>query len=196
MATWVGSQARALPNTGGTESQFNEEYTSKYEYKAANQDEISLTVGMRLLVIQKDEDGWWQGKCVNQPDVLGWFPANYVEKSPIPAPNNASASTPTNNDAVLMVVRTLYSYAARYPEELTFEQYELLDIIEEPPNDPEWYLARNSNGNIGIVPKNYVEKQPENNKISHSNYDRVTANFNHEASSSPVREVSLLLLFV
>ena len=146
----------------------NEEYVSKYEYNPSKDDELSLTKGMKLLVLQKEQDGWWLGRSLDRPDLTGWFPSNYVFQSPSSPP----AQTQQN---VLMVVRTLYPYAARYPEELTFEQYQLLDVIEEPANDPEWYLARSSDGKVGLVPKNYVEVNPGNNPIPRSNYDRVTS---------------------
>ena len=184
MATWA-SPARII-NPAGAPEQFDEEYTSQYDYTATKDDELSLRVGMRLLALKKEEDGWWFGKSIDGTQLSGWFPSTYVKKSSTPSPK--ASSTPSQSSDKIMIARSLYPYAARYPGELTIEQYEQLDIIEDPPNEPDWWLARNSDGKTGLVPKNYVEKQPDK-PISHSNYDHVTPLLN-EARSTPVREVS------
>jgi len=189
MATWA-NPAR-LPNPAGGRDEFDEEYTSQYDYAAAKDDELSLRIGMRLLVLQKEEDGWWLGKSIDGTQMSGWFPSTYVKKSTPPPSYNEPRppqSSPSKTNDKIMVARSLYPYAANYPGELTVEQFELLDIIEDPPNEPDWWLARNSEGNTGLVPKSYVEKQPDT-PISRSNYDHVTPQAN-DIRASPVREVS------
>ena len=52
--------------------------TAIFEYQAANDTEISLTVG-NTYTIAKEEDGWYQGTDVVSGK-FGWFPGNYVEK--------------------------------------------------------------------------------------------------------------------
>ncbi len=51
----------------------------------------------------------------------------------------------------------LYKFQGRNDEELNFEQGERLDILQRPEDDPEWWKARNANGEVGLVPKNYVQ---------------------------------------
>lgn len=58
---------------------------------------------------------------------------------------------------ILFVVLALYSFQAQGDEELSFSKDERLDIIEKPSNDPDWWRARNQLGEIGLVPKNYVQ---------------------------------------
>ena len=187
MAAWASS---GLPNHNRNEK-FNEEFVSQYNYTASKEDELSLTVGMRLLVENKDNDGWWFGKTLSGPPMSGWFPSTYVKKSST-ANFSPPASTLSQQTDKIMVARSLYAYAGRYPEELTIEQFELLDIIEDPPNEPEWWLARNAEGKTGLVPKNYVEKQADG-PIIPSNYDRVTPLRNND-QPIPLPAVSFIQL--
>jgi len=156
-------------------TQVNEEYISKFNYDATKDDELSLTKGMRVLVLKMEEDGWWYGRDAERMGNPGWFPSNYVAKDNQPglATDVPVASKPQTNGC-LMVARCLYPYQTDHQEELRFEQDELLDILEEPPDDPEWWLARNSEGTVGLVPKNYVEKVPDAQPVSSNRkYDAV-----------------------
>ena len=149
-------------------NQLNEEYVSKFNYDALKDDEISLTKGMRVLVLRMEEDGWWFGRDADRPGNPGWFPSNYVTKNS-QSMEPSLAAKPQSNGCI-MVVRCLYPFNTENQEELRFEQDELLDIVEEPPDDPEWWLARNSEGVVGLVPKNYVEVVPD----AQPRYDAVT----------------------
>lgn len=46
---------------------------------------------------------------------------------------------------------------AQNEEELSFSKAERLHIVDKPPNDPDWWMAVNSTGQSGLVPKNYVQ---------------------------------------
>lgn len=52
---------------------------------------------------------------------------------------------------------TLYSFDAQNTEELGFKKGEKLDIVDHPAHDPEWWMARNQLGQMGLVPTNYIE---------------------------------------
>ena len=56
-----------------------------------------------------------------------------------------------------LVSSYLFSFAAQNNEELSFVKGERLEILDRPPADPDWYRARNTNGSIGLIPKNYVQ---------------------------------------
>uniref|UniRef100_A0A6G1SIF7 Cytoplasmic protein NCK2 n=1 Tax=Aceria tosichella TaxID=561515 RepID=A0A6G1SIF7_9ACAR len=47
----------------------------KYNYKSQQPDELSLTKGAKVSVLEKSDDGWWKGDL---DGVIGWFPSNYV----------------------------------------------------------------------------------------------------------------------
>uniref|UniRef100_A0A0N5AW97 NCK2 n=1 Tax=Syphacia muris TaxID=451379 RepID=A0A0N5AW97_9BILA len=52
---------------------------AKYSYEPQREDELRLTKGDVVDVLEKSSDGWWKGVCRNE---TGWFPSNYVDESP------------------------------------------------------------------------------------------------------------------
>ena len=122
---------------------------AKFKYQSANEDELSLEKGQEVIVIEKEADGWWRGRCGTK---IGWFPFNYVEEV-----KQAEESAPPAEKSFICGVIALYSFSSGNPEELKFEKGDLMDIIDQPPDDPDWWEARKANGSIGLVPRNYVE---------------------------------------
>ena len=57
---------------------------------------------------------------------------------------------------ILDIMVALYTFKAQNDTELSFDKGERLEIIDRPPSDPDWYKARNTSGQIGLVPKNYL----------------------------------------
>ncbi|XP_022098620.1 cytoplasmic protein NCK2-like isoform X2 [Acanthaster planci] len=146
-----------------------------YNYVARQPDELSLRKGEKLTVLEKSGDGWWRGECNGE---TGWFPSNYVneEGDSLPASQKSSVSSKGDENVLgedyIHTVIALYKFQGRNDEELNFEQGERLDILQRPEDDPEWWKARNTKGEIGLVPKNYVEE--------------ITANAQHVPVSNPV----------
>lgn len=52
----------------------------------------------------------------------------------------------------------LYSFTSSNEQELSFEKGDRLEIVERPPSDPEWFRARDNRGNVGLVPRNYLQE--------------------------------------
>ncbi|VDM75962.1 unnamed protein product [Strongylus vulgaris] len=149
----------------------------KFSYDPRLEDELKLTKGETITVLDKSSDGWWKGESNGRN---GWFPSNYVEEvtdqiypsgngnegtngsvlGRPPVTVTAAPASSTQNKSVLECVKALYSFDASTVEELSFRKGELLDIIDHPAHDPDWWLARNSVGQQGLVPKNYIEVTP------------------------------------
>ena len=139
---------------------------AKYKYTSTREDELSLEKGDEVIVMEKEADGWWRGRCGTR---IGWFPFNYVEELPDAAPSSAvgggggmGGAQPQQPPAMkeknfICGVVALYSFNSGNPEELPFEKGDLMDIIDQPPDDPDWWEARKSDGSKGLVPRNYVE---------------------------------------
>ena len=50
----------------------------------------------------------------------------------------------------------MYTFKAQNDTELSFSKGERLEVIDRPPSDPDWFKARNTSAQIGLVPKNYL----------------------------------------
>lgn len=145
----------------------------KFAYTAEREDELTLVKGSRVVVMEKCSDGWWRG---SQAGRVGWFPSNYVQEEVGGADdrgegdasqgyggsqgtlvaNGRAGGGGGGRGGVLHLVQTLYPFSPVTEEELNFEKGEVMEVVEKPENDPEWWRCRNSRGMVGLVPKNYV----------------------------------------
>jgi len=48
-----------------------------YDFKPQNSDELQLSVGQKIKIINRDDGNWWMGECNGQS---GMFPATYVRE--------------------------------------------------------------------------------------------------------------------
>ncbi|XP_035510291.1 cytoplasmic protein NCK1 isoform X1 [Dicentrarchus labrax] len=143
----------------------------KFSYSAEREDELSLVKGTRVVVMEKCSDGWWRGSYNGRS---GWFPSNYVTEDmdgtaggvgmgglgdppgSLTEKLAAVMNSTTNGNRVLHTVQALYPFGSGNDEELNFEKGEVMEVVEKPENDPEWWKCRKADGQLGLVPKNYV----------------------------------------
>ncbi|TKS87694.1 Cytoplasmic protein NCK1 NCK adaptor protein 1 [Collichthys lucidus] len=143
----------------------------KFSYTAEREDELSLVKGTRVVVMEKCSDGWWRGSYNGRS---GWFPSNYVTEDMEATAGGggmggvgdpagslteklaAVVNSTTNGNRVLHTVQALYPFSSGNDEELNFEKGEMMEVVEKPENDPEWWKCRKADGQLGLVPKNYV----------------------------------------
>lgn len=105
----------------------------KYNYQAQQPDELPLTKGTRILILEKSNDGWWRGQSGN---AVGWFPSNYTTEEC--DNNDEQLHTYAMAENVLDIVVALYSFNSNNDQELSFEKGDRLEIIDRPVSDPEW----------------------------------------------------------
>jgi len=122
----------------------------KYNYQAQQPDELSLIKGTRILILEKSNDGWWRGQSGTSQ---GWFPSNYTQAEC----DDDTLHTYAMAENVLDIVVALYSFRSNNEQELSFDKGDRLEILDRPKTDPEWYKARNGQGVIGLVPRNYLQ---------------------------------------
>ena len=53
---------------------------AKYNYEKQRDDELELTKGNRVVVLEESEDKWWRGRNLETGED-GWFPSNYVTEN-------------------------------------------------------------------------------------------------------------------
>ena len=136
---------------------------AKFNYPSQRDDELDLKKGDQILVTEKENDGWWKGESNGKS---GWFPNNYVDitdakdaPSEYATPDDVMPFRSNGGmDQILCKVRTLYPFSSQSNEELSFEKDIVLEIIEKPKDDPDWWKARTPTGEVGLVPRNYVQE--------------------------------------
>uniref|UniRef100_A0A4W5KW39 NCK adaptor protein 1b n=1 Tax=Hucho hucho TaxID=62062 RepID=A0A4W5KW39_9TELE len=128
----------------------------KFSYTAEREDELSLVKGTHVIVMEKCSDGWWRGGYQGRS---GWFPSNYVTED-ADGTLAAVVHSASNGNRVLHTVQALYPFSSGNDEELNFEKGEVMEVVEKPDNDPEWWKCRKADAQLGLVPKNYVTVLP------------------------------------
>ncbi|TMW48704.1 hypothetical protein DOY81_006223 [Sarcophaga bullata] len=144
----------------------------KYNYQAQQPDELSLTKGTRILILEKSNDGWWRGQSGN---AVGWFPSNYTTED---CDNDGEIHTYAMAENVLDIVVALYSFNSNNDQELSFEKGDRLEIVDRPASDPDWYKARNNQGQVGLVPRNYLQELNDYLATPYRNNSGATGNGN------------------
>ncbi|KAM6221864.1 SH3 domain-containing protein 19 isoform 2-T2 [Rhynchocyon petersi] len=123
-----------------------------HDFPAEQVDDLNLTSGEIVYLLEKVDADWYRGKCRNQ---TGLFPANYVKVIvDIPERGN-SKSRPVSSHCIKgsrCVAR--FEYIGDQNDELSFTEGETI-ILKELVNE-EW--ARGELGDrTGIFPLNFVE---------------------------------------
>lgn len=124
-----------------------------YNYDATEDNELSFKANDRIMVIQKDDSGWWHGELNGQ---IGIFPSNFVESGDSAAPAAAAvAAAPQDTKGnIPHQCKVLYDYNADSDSELTIKEGDILTIETE---DEGWYFGQNTKGDSGRFPSNYVQ---------------------------------------
>ncbi|KAM4795087.1 F-BAR and double SH3 domains protein 2 [Rhinophrynus dorsalis] len=64
-----------------------------------------------------------------------------------------------------LTCKVIYSYKASQPDELTIEEHEMLEVIEDGDME-DWVKARNKAGQVGYVPEKYLQFPTSNSLLS------------------------------
>ncbi|KAF7298359.1 Actin cytoskeleton-regulatory complex protein [Mycena kentingensis (nom. inval.)] len=110
-----------------------------YAYEADGAEDITFGENVILIANPSKSGGeWWYGRSVSDGRT-GMFPKTYVaEINPMPA-------------------KAIYAYTAANPDELSFAEGEMLDIIDT--SEEEWWKVERG-GVVYIVPAAYLEANP------------------------------------
>ncbi|XP_063807291.1 F-BAR and double SH3 domains protein 2 isoform X2 [Pseudophryne corroboree] len=64
-----------------------------------------------------------------------------------------------------LTCKVIYSYQASQPDELTIEEHEMMEVIEDGDME-DWVKARNKSGQVGYVPEKYLQFPTSNSLLS------------------------------
>uniref|UniRef100_A0A667G3D2 SH3 domain containing 19 n=1 Tax=Lynx canadensis TaxID=61383 RepID=A0A667G3D2_LYNCA len=134
-----------------------------HDFPAEQVDDLHLTSGEIVYLLEKIDTDWYRGKCRNQ---TGIFPANYV-KVIIDVPEGGKGKRESMSSHCVKGPRCIarFEYIGDQKDELSFSEGEII-ILKEYVNE-EW--ARGElRDRIGIFPLNFVELM-EDHPISGAN---------------------------
>lgn len=143
--TTTAAASTSAPAGGGLRQQVR----ALYNYDATEDSELSFKANERLVVLQKDDSGWWQGELNGR---VGMFPSNFVE---VVDPNAPTKEVASEQKELGGQCKVLYDYKADSDSELTIKEGELLTVESE---DEGWFFGFNSKGESGRFPSNYVQQ--------------------------------------
>lgn len=155
------------------------ELIALYDYTASEDNEISFSEGEKVILLEKDESGWW--KYVSFLDCITFLfthpgagmraaklafshptlSRRLVRAAPVRSLMRAPRwkSTRTTGALLCAVVSltrcsALYDYEAEDETELTIKEGEVLRVLTETDG---WYFGTNKQGHEGNFPSNFVE---------------------------------------
>ena len=115
-----------------------------FPYASKLEDELTLNVRDKIKILDRADDGWWYGSLAGKN---GWFPNNFVKEI---------ISEASSQKYFIHGVKAKYNFDSGNPDELSFVPGEVMDIIDKPQLDPEWWEAMKTDGSIGLIPYNFV----------------------------------------
>lgn len=165
-----------------------------YNYEATDSDELSITEGEELEILEKDGDGWCKGR--NKTGKVGYFPESYVEVgstannsanqitagsshtdghyqldgSPSSVSSLAQALSASTAKKYACYVRALYDYEAMSDEELSFKEGDIIGVLQKDDNNVDdgfWYGE--FQGRKGVFPSLVVEDLPDGFQTTDTN---------------------------
>ncbi|KAF7694482.1 intersectin-2a isoform X2 [Silurus meridionalis] len=121
---------------------------------AMTAEQLNVTPGQLILVLNKNSCGWWLGELQarGKKRQKGWFHSSNVR---LLEPNSGK-STPAPQP--LCQVIAMYDYKAANGDEMTFQKGQLINVLNK--DDSDWWKGE-INGVTGLFPTNYVKMTTE-----------------------------------
>jgi uncharacterized protein YgiM (DUF1202 family) len=124
-----------------------DQYVAISDYKKKNKGEISVTAGMVVEIVEKQDSGWW---FANAEGNQGWVPATFLEPVDTESASDGIEVVPENKSKHI----TLQKYTALEPDEVSFEKSAIV-VVKEKRMDGWWKVEHN--GKSGWAPGSYLK---------------------------------------
>ncbi|XP_029917517.1 F-BAR and double SH3 domains protein 1-like [Myripristis murdjan] len=132
-----------------------------YSYQASQSDELSVTEGEELQVIEDGDMENWLKVC-NSCGQVGYVPERYVQFLCLPAKDTAQLDTSSTGHnrrgQIRGVARALYSYHGQSKEELSFQEGALIHLLRFRQGEvDDGFWEGELDGRTGVFPSLVVE---------------------------------------
>jgi hypothetical protein len=89
----------------------------------------------------------------------------------------------TNNSKSILTVKVLYNYDTKLEKQLSLRKNEKLEIFKQLPSG--WWIAKNKEGNVGLIPSNYVIPEDSDDEGEESGYSTSESEIAIERGTRP-----------
>eukprot|EP00069_Balaena_mysticetus_P019610 bmy_12400T0 len=130
-----------------------------FGYQAGHEDELTITEGEWLEVIEEgDADEWVKAR--NQHGEVGFVPERYLNFPDLSFPESSHDSdNPSGAEPTAFLARALYSYTGQSAEELSFPEGALIRLLPRAQDGVDDGFWRGEfGGHVGVFPSLLVEE--------------------------------------
>ncbi|XP_021795496.1 F-BAR and double SH3 domains protein 1 isoform X3 [Papio anubis] len=130
-----------------------------FRYQAGHEDELTITEGEWLEVIEEgDADEWVKAR--NQHGEVGFVPERYLNFPDLSLPESGQDSdNPSGAEPTAFLARALYSYTGQSAEELSFPEGALIRLLPRAQDGVDDGFWRGEfGGHVGVFPSLLVEE--------------------------------------
>ncbi|KAG7279251.1 hypothetical protein CRUP_010867 [Coryphaenoides rupestris] len=187
----------ALEEYGGQESSEQNHMKAEARLDLLRQAGVAVETWLKSAmnqVMEELENERWANLGPHDPSLSG--PADFeredeeeMEDSGEALDDSSSSPSSTLRNYPL-TCKVLYSYKSSQPDELTIEEQEVLEVIDDGDMD-DWVKARNRAGQVGYVPEKYLQLPSSNSLLSMLQSLAALDARSHSSSNSTEPELEL-----
>uniref|UniRef100_A0A672ZRG7 F-BAR and double SH3 domains protein 2-like n=1 Tax=Sphaeramia orbicularis TaxID=375764 RepID=A0A672ZRG7_9TELE len=120
-------------------------------------------------VMEELENERWNNLSTHDPSLSGTADLEHEDEEEMEDSGEVLDDSSSSPSSTLrnypLTCKVLYSYKASQPDELTIEEQEILEVIDDGDME-DWVKARNRSGQVGYVPEKYLQLPSSNSLLS------------------------------
>nr|XP_020454250.1 F-BAR and double SH3 domains protein 2-like isoform X2 [Monopterus albus] len=120
-------------------------------------------------VMEELENERWNNLGTHDPSLSGTADLDQEDEEELEDSGEVLDDSSSSPSSTLknypLTCKVLYSYKASQPDELTIEEQEILEVIDDGDME-DWVKARNRSGQVGYVPEKYLQLPSSNSLLS------------------------------
>ncbi|KAM4620749.1 F-BAR and double SH3 domains protein 2-like [Polymixia lowei] len=120
-------------------------------------------------VMEELENERWANLSTNDPSLSGTADLEREDEEEMEDSGEVLDDSSSSPSSTLrnypLTCKVLYSYKASQPDELTIEEQEVLEVIDDGDME-DWVKAKNRSGQVGYVPEKYLQLPSSNSLLS------------------------------